>query len=232
MKMSPGSRSTISVSTCTDSWMPTARVITLRYCEAAACSLVMVPALSCAATRVWSSVRRWHWPSRTRYTRLSPTWPMTPRLPADHQAHEGGAHAALGRVGGGHAVDVGAGALHRHLDQRRGRRAVGLRGRPWPGPSGCCLLAAMCCLHHLDRARAGHLARGVPAHAVGDDVEAERRVDQHRVFVVLSLAADVGEAERFGREGSAGHEFGKLRRSDPRGATTKAPAPLTAVNRP
>ncbi len=70
------------MSTWTDSWIPTARVMTLRSCEAWACSRVSVPAFSCAAMRVWSSVSRCAWPPRSRYTRLSPTWPTMALVPA------------------------------------------------------------------------------------------------------------------------------------------------------
>ena len=50
--MSRGRRSTISVSTWTDSWMPTARVMTFLNCEACACSRVSVPALTGATSIV------------------------------------------------------------------------------------------------------------------------------------------------------------------------------------
>ena len=199
--MSPGSRSTISVSTCTDSWMPTARVMTLRYCEAGRLLLgdgaglelrgdqgvvLGEPVALAVAHQVHAAV------AHVADDAL---------VAAEHQAHERGAHAALGRVGRGHAVDVRAGALDGRLHQRRGRGARLRRG--WRRAEVLQHAAGWRDVlpDDLDGPRAGDLARRVTAHAVGDDVEARARVDQHRVFVVLALPADVGEAERFGGQG-------------------------------
>ena len=52
-------------------------------------------------------------------------------------------------------------------------------------------------LDDLDRTSARDLTGGVTTHAVGDDVETQGRVDQHRVFVVLAFAANVSFSECF-----------------------------------
>ena len=49
-------------------------------------------------------------------------------------------------------------------------------------------------LEDLDRHVAGPLAAEVPAHAVGDGVEADVVVAQEAVLVVVPLPADVGRA--------------------------------------
>jgi hypothetical protein len=41
----------------------------------------------------------------------------------------------------------------------------------------------------------------VPAHAVGDEEEAELAIDEQRVLVVLPLSADVGRAVRLDSQG-------------------------------
>jgi hypothetical protein len=55
--------------------------------------------------------------------------------------------------------------------------------------------------HHLDRALARHLARGVATHPVGDDEETELGIDRERVLVVLALPPDVGQAVGLGGQG-------------------------------
>ena len=206
MKRSPGSRSTISVSTCTDSWMPTARVITLRYCEvgrllfgdgaglelrgdqrvvlgepvALAVAHQVDAAVADVADDALVAARS------TRHTKVVPM----PRLVVSVD---------------GHPVDVGAGALHGDLDQRRGGGAVGLAWGRFARSLRCCWLASDVLLDDLGRAR-----RWRPRRRRGRPCRRRRctgraRVDQHRVFVVLALPADVGQAKRFGGQRHAGH---------------------------
>ena len=117
-----------------------------------------------------------------------------PLLPEDEQRRERRAHAALGLVLRGFFVDLRACALHGVLaqgDDVLGRDLVRAR---------CAVdvvveelfLALDLVVHgaHGDRAR--DLARGVPAHAVGDDEERELLVDEKVVLVVLAHLPDVG----------------------------------------
>jgi hypothetical protein len=74
MKTSPGSESRPITSTWTSSSKPTERVMMFLYRECFASSGVIIPALICSLTRLWSSLICWMRSPRTRYARLSPTW--------------------------------------------------------------------------------------------------------------------------------------------------------------
>ena len=99
---------------------------------------------------------------------------MKPCWPTMRMARERRAHAALRRVGAGLVVDLGAGALHRVLEERddvfRGD-LVRARGAGDVVVEQL-LLALDLLVHRAHGDGARDLARGVPAHAVGDDEEA------------------------------------------------------------
>jgi hypothetical protein len=109
----------------------------------------------------------------------------------DEEGGEGGAHAALARVGLGLLVDARARPLHGELEEGEDLLA---------GPAarlGRVLLDDVALLLHLfvddaDGERARDLPGGVAAHAVGDDDERELLVDEEVVLVVIAQAADVG----------------------------------------
>ena len=76
MKTSPGRASTVNVSTSTSGSVPSARVITDRCGWTSASSGESRPLRTSSATSEWSSVSCSSLPSRMRYARESPTWPM------------------------------------------------------------------------------------------------------------------------------------------------------------
>ena len=73
--MSPGSASTVNVSTSTSGSVPSARVITERCGCDSASSGESRPLRTSSPTSEWSSVSCSSSPPRTRYARESPTWP-------------------------------------------------------------------------------------------------------------------------------------------------------------
>jgi hypothetical protein len=112
-------------------------------------------------------------------------------LAGREQRHHRGAHAALARVARGDGVDVRArledGALHQLGDVLAALDGGRLGERFEQRPAALERLA-----DGLDRLGARDLARGVPAHSIGDDVEAQRIVGEERVLIVLALAPDIG----------------------------------------
>ena len=75
-KTSPGSASTVKVSTSTSGSVPTARVITERCGCVSASSGDSFPLRMSSPTSEWSFVSCSRLPPRTRYARESPTWPI------------------------------------------------------------------------------------------------------------------------------------------------------------
>jgi hypothetical protein len=112
--------------------------------------------------------------------RLSPTWGDEGLATGDQHDVEGGAHpllVALLAAALEHRLVSGQDRALEELDQG----LAGVVGHPLcegvdqPG-GGLQGLA-----HRLDRHPAGDLAGGVAAHAVGDDEEPARRIDEDRV---------------------------------------------------
>ena len=86
MKTSPGRASTSKVSTSTSGSVPSTRVITERCGWTSASSGESLPLRTSSATREWSSVSCSRAPSRTRYARESPTWPILTMSPSTSAA--------------------------------------------------------------------------------------------------------------------------------------------------
>ena len=124
--------------------------------------------------------------------RLSPTWAMKPRSPDHQQGRDGGPHAALVRLLLAPLEDGGAGRLDRLLEQRQDLLRCRTGASPLAKPSSSSLLGLDRVAKLVDGDVRGDLARGVPAHAVGDDEERELLVDEEVVLVVLALSPDVG----------------------------------------
>ena len=91
-------------------------------------------------------------------------------------------------------VDLRAGALHGVLEEGDDvlRRDLARAGGARLVVVEQLLLALDLLVHGAHGDRAGDLARGVAAHAVGDDEEAELLVDEEVVLVVVADLADVG----------------------------------------
>ena len=76
MNRSPGSAGMQKTSTSTSGSVPRARVMTERCGWISASSGESLPLRTSSATKEWSSVSCSSLPSRTRYARESPTWPI------------------------------------------------------------------------------------------------------------------------------------------------------------
>ena len=115
-------------------------------------------------------------------------------------------HAALGGVDARLLVDLRAGALHRVLEQGDDvlRRDLARAGGAGGVVVEQLLLALDLLVHRADGDGARDLARGVAAHAVGDDEERELLVDEEVVLVVVADLADIGGGvEADGRRSAA-----------------------------
>jgi hypothetical protein len=126
-------------------------------------------------------------------------------LPGDEEHRCGRGHAFLLQLRLGSLEDCGRSALHRSGQQlldlrtelrRRMRRHLLEQRR----------LRADARPDVLDRNGAGHFARGMPTHAVGDDVQSEAAVDQEAVLVGGTSRTDVGASESPGLHRYLPHE--------------------------
>ena len=175
---SPGFDSSVKVSICTSSSVPSARVITLRCGCCSASTSESWPLRTSSCTSEWSSESRWRAPSRRRYARLSPTWrERDGAVLADQRRGHRRAHAGRLGVGARALVD----ALVRHADRRPQRLLALVLDQVELGER----LGA-----HARRELAGERA----AHAVGH--HEERRAQEERVLVGAANVAGLGQAGR------------------------------------
>src|SRR5262249_30242520 len=113
----------------------------------------------------------------------------------DQQHRDRGPHAAFFRLGLGAVVDRGAGVLNGLLesaeDLGRLHRAVAV------GEAVDYLAMFVNCItDFVDGDRGGDFAGVVPAHAVGDDEQAELLVDEVVVLIVIALPTYVSRSRK------------------------------------